>query len=53
MKDHDIKSVLIASRHLGVSDTTLKSIMTDKGEVRYSQGTLKTVLKKIGLKSGE
>ena len=37
-----------AAKRLGVSETTLKSIMSTKGERRYGEDTLERVLKTIG-----
>ena len=39
-----------AARRLGVSKSVLKSIMSTKGKMRYSQETLERVLKEIGCK---
>jgi hypothetical protein len=45
MKDSGILTVEEAARALGVSKSTLKSIMSERGEVRYSAQTLDGVLK--------
>lgn len=50
MKSIGIESQKQAAKRLGVSIDVLKSIMSDKGERRYSKETLATVLGKIGLK---
>jgi hypothetical protein len=44
MARKDLKTVAEAAKWLGVSGSTLKSIMTDRGETRYSQETLDRVL---------
>jgi len=46
MKSAGLKTVAQAAKRLGVSESTLKSIMTDKGQKRYSDGTLQHVLDK-------
>jgi len=51
MKDNKVANLEIARRRLGVGLSTLKSIMTDKGEKRYSDETLRNVLRKIGVKT--
>ena len=48
MKSKQIHSVKDAARKLGVSDSALKSMMTDKGEKKYSDETLRRVLEEIG-----
>jgi hypothetical protein len=48
MKSKDLGTVADAARHLAVSESTLKSIMTEKGEMRYGADTLEEVLKKTG-----
>jgi hypothetical protein len=45
---HGLKTNAMAARRLGVSVDTLKSIMSSKGELRCSQETLGSVLRKIG-----
>jgi hypothetical protein len=47
MAAREIETVAKAAKALAVSETTLKSIMSDKGDVRYSRGTLEQILKKI------
>ncbi len=47
MKSAGLESVAAAAKRLGVGESTLKSIMTDKGEKRYSEETLNKVLEKI------
>lgn len=47
MTDKDVKTVPDAASRLGVGHDTLKSIMSDRGEKRYSDITLAAVLKKI------
>ncbi len=49
MKQTGIGSQSEAARRLGVSIDVLKSIMSDKGRARFSDETLKDVLKKIGV----
>jgi|SRR5579862_8215051 len=44
-----IDTLQTAAKRLGVSKSTLKSIMSDKGAVRYSPETLQGILKKIGV----
>jgi hypothetical protein len=48
MKNEQLGSVKGAARKLGISDSTLKSIMSDKGEKKYSDENLRRVLEKIG-----
>ena len=48
MKSKQIQSVKDAAPKLGVSDSALKSMMTDKGEKKYSDETLRRVLEEIG-----
>jgi hypothetical protein len=48
MRDHSIRTIPQAAQRLGVGFDTLKSIMSSKGEKRYSDDTLSDVLKKIG-----
>jgi transcriptional regulator with XRE-family HTH domain len=48
MKRKQLRSVQDAARKLGISDSTLKSIMSDKGEKKYSDETLRRVLEEIG-----
>jgi hypothetical protein len=48
MADHQIPSVKIAAKRLGVSESVLKSMMTSKGKIRHSEESLRTVLEKIG-----
>jgi len=48
MKHEGIRSVEKAAKRLAVSGSTLKSIMSNKGDVRYSHATLTAILKKIG-----
>ena len=50
MKKHTLRTNAIAARHFGVSVDTLKSIMSTKGERRFSEDTLQGVLAKIGHK---
>ena len=50
MKLKNIKTVELAAKHLGVSSSTLKSIMSSVGQVRYSPETLATVLSKTQYK---
>ena len=50
MKQKEILSVKAAARKLGVSESTLKSIMTNRGEIRYNDQTLAKVLEVIGYK---
>lgn len=47
MRKKDLASVKDAARHLGISESTLKSIMTSKGEIRHSKTTVESVIKKI------
>jgi hypothetical protein len=53
MKEKEIKNIREAAKHLGVSISTLKSIMSNKGERRYGEDTLAAVLAKTGFKGGE
>jgi len=53
MRDHEIPSVRVAARRLGVSESVLKSIMTNKGKIRHSPETLEMVLKSICDQSGD
>ncbi len=48
MKTKQLGSVKDAARKLGMSDSTLKSIMSDTGEKKYSDETLMRVLEQIG-----
>jgi len=48
MQQKRITSVEKAAKRLAVSDSTLKSIMSDKGTIRYSAETLARILKEIG-----
>jgi hypothetical protein len=48
MKNEKLESVKAAAKKLAVSESTLKSIMSDKGELRCSEETLGNVLKKTG-----
>jgi hypothetical protein len=50
MKDAGIKTIEVAAKRLAVSRSTLVSIMSDKGQKRYSESKLKEVLRKIGIK---
>jgi hypothetical protein len=52
MKKNGIDTVKQAARRLGVSESTLKSIMSSKGEARYGPDTLSRVLKDIGYGTG-
>jgi len=52
MKANGISGVKAAAKRLAVSDSTLKSIMSTKGEIRYSPNKLADILAKIKL-SGE
>ncbi len=52
MKAEEIPTVELAARRLGVSKSTLKSIMSEKGKPRYGQERLQTVLRKIGHQVG-
>jgi hypothetical protein len=54
MRDKEITSVKEAANQLHVSESTLKSIMTSKGDVRHSQETVEAILRKIRApKTGE
>lgn len=54
MRTKEISSVKEAARQLHVSESTLKSIMTSKGDIRHSQETVEAILRKIRVfKSGE
>ncbi len=48
MERKQLGSVKDAARELGTSESTLKSIMSDKGEKKYSDETLRQVLERIG-----
>jgi hypothetical protein len=48
MKQEGISSVLKAAKKLAVSDSTLKSIMSNRGNVKYSHETLAEILERIG-----
>jgi hypothetical protein len=48
MEKKGIQKVAEAARSLGVGESTLKSIRSNKGRLRCSQETLAAVLKKIG-----
>ena len=48
MKGNSLTTNQEAARHFGIGVDTLKSIMSSKGKPRYSQGTLDSVLQKIG-----
>lgn len=50
MKCKKLGTLEEARRKLGISLSTLKSIMSDKGKRRYSEDTLESVLEKIGCK---
>jgi hypothetical protein len=45
MKNETISTVPLAAKRLGVSESTLKSIMSEKGDIRYSADTLARVLR--------
>jgi hypothetical protein len=47
MKAEEIDTIPEAAKRLAISETTLKSIMSNKGEVRYGKDTLDRVLKII------
>lgn len=47
MKREDLEKVEYAARRLRLSKSALKSIMSSKGKLRYSQETLERVLKEI------
>ncbi len=47
MKRLGIENIPQAAKRLGVSESTLKSIMSEKGQVRYGKDTLASVLEKI------
>lgn len=49
MMRKEFTSVKIAAKSLGVSESTLKSIMSDRGYQRYGRDRLDAVLKKIGI----
>jgi hypothetical protein len=54
MKQTGFTSVGDAARYLGVSESTLKSIMTSKGDIRHSRPTLDSVLMKVrSVRTGE
>ena len=50
METKEIATIDKAAKHLGIGVDTLKSIMSSSGTKRYSDGTLKAVLGKIGFK---
>ena len=52
MRRKRISTIERASIKLGVSTSTLKSIMSDKGKPRYGNDTLESVLEKIGCQRG-
>jgi|ERR1017187_418447 hypothetical protein len=47
MKLKELRTIPAAARRLAVGVDTLKSIMSDKGDKRYSDDTLKAVLEKL------
>jgi len=51
MRKMEIGTVKDAARRLGVSESTLKSVMSAKGKVRYGDQTLADILKKTGYES--
>jgi hypothetical protein len=51
MHQKGIRTVPEAAQRLGVGLDTLKSIMSSRGEKRYSDNTLENVLVKIGVRS--
>jgi len=53
MKAQQIPTVAQAAKRLGISKSALKSIMSDKGSVRYGDDRLNLVLSEIGYKEGE
>lgn len=53
MRNEGIRSVKKAAKELAVSDSTLKSIMSNRGDVRYSPETLTEILEKIGYLNSE
>jgi hypothetical protein len=53
MKREGISSVQKAARKLATSESTLKSIMSNKGGVRYSSETLAAILEKIGYREAK
>ena len=48
MKSEGIKTQAVAAKRVGVSETTLKSIMTTTGKTRYGDEALARVLNAIG-----
>jgi hypothetical protein len=53
MQHHEVPSVREAAKRLAVGYDILKNIMSDQGDVRYSEVTLKDVLTKITAPNGE
>jgi hypothetical protein len=53
MKAKKLTSVRVAAKHLAISESTLKSIMSDKGDIRYGPDVLARILKDTGYKSSE
>ena len=49
MKNKDVDTTPQAAKTLGVGESTLKSIMSDRGEIKYGQSTLDKFLKNIGV----
>lgn len=47
MQQKNLETLEQASRRLGISHSTLKSIMSDKGKPRFGQATLERVLREI------
>jgi PP-loop superfamily ATP-utilizing enzyme len=52
MKRTGMENIRQAAKRLGVSVSTLKSIMSERGQQRYGPDTLDEVLKKIGYHQG-
>jgi len=52
MKRRGLCNLEMASKRLGVSTSTLKSIMSGKGKCRYGKRALESVLKQIGQNKG-
>jgi hypothetical protein len=48
MKVHEIEKLDVAAKRLGTSKSALKSIMSDRGQIRYGEETLVRILKEIG-----
>ena len=47
MKRNHVRNIYAAAQKLGLSESTLKSMMSERGQIRYSEETLQRTLSKI------